>query len=136
MRVHDRLNRLAVDHQDAPAEQNIVALRTKASVDFGERMIADAVTVTCPTRTHPEIRQGSSMRGAIDCVLIAEQLAALRHLYGPDDDRYNELIYDAMIVSLSGRIHLDESVEATPERVVREIWEEHFMLQPAIAEPG
>ena len=49
---------------------------------------------------------------------------------------YAELVFDAMIVSLSGRIHLDEAVETTPERVLREIWEDHFILEPAAAAPG
>ena len=41
-----------------------------------------------------------------------------------------------MVVALSGRIHLDETVEATPEAVLREIWEDHFVLDPAAADPG
>ena len=41
-----------------------------------------------------------------------------------------------MVVSLSGRIHLDEAAETTPERVLREIWEDHFLLNPAAAAPG
>jgi MoxR-like ATPase len=53
----------------------------------------------------------------------------------PDSD-YPKLILDAMIVALSGRIHLDEAVETTPERVLREIWEDRFILTPAAAQPG
>jgi MoxR-like ATPase len=41
-----------------------------------------------------------------------------------------------MIVALSGRIFLDETVEATPEQVLRQIWEDHFILNPAVAQPG
>jgi MoxR-like ATPase len=41
-----------------------------------------------------------------------------------------------MVVALSGRIFLDETVEATPEQVLRQIWEDHFILEPAAAEPG
>ena len=79
---------------------------------------------------------GRSVRGAIDCVLRALQLALLRRLASPEDDAYPELVYDAMTVSLSGRIHLDEAAGNTPERVLREIWEDRFVLEPAIAEPG
>jgi MoxR-like ATPase len=134
--VHDRLNRLALDYQDAPAEEGIVTLRTHADGPLQEWMVADAVAVTRATRNHPDIRQGSSVRGAIDCVLVAEQLAELRGLTSPADEGYSELLYDAMIVALSGRIHLDEAIDATPEQVLREIWEDRFVLQPAIAEPG
>ena len=96
-----------------------------------DRLVADAVAVTRATRAHPDIRQGSSVRGAIDLTLVAGQLLALR---GPED--YPELVYDAMVVALSGRIFLDETVEATPEAVLRQIWEDQFILAPAAAAPG
>ncbi|MCU1482239.1 MAG: MoxR family ATPase [Subtercola sp.] len=134
--VHDRLNRLSVDYQDAAAEEGIVRLRTGASGPLADRLIPDAVAVTRMTREHQDVRQGSSVRGAIDCVLVGLQLAVLRGIDDPTDERYPELVYDAMILSLSGRIHLDESVELTPEAVLREIWEDHFILLPAAADPG
>jgi len=134
--VSDRLNRLAVDYQDAPSERGIVALRTAASGPLGERLVADAVAVTRATREHADIRQGSSVRGAIDAVLVASQLALLRDQTDPGDQRYPELFFDAMIVALSGRIHLDEAAATTPEHVLREIWEDRFILDPAAAEPG
>jgi MoxR-like ATPase len=134
--VHDRLNRLAIGYQDAAAEEGIVTLRTGAGGGLGERLVRDAVAVTRATRGHPDVRQGSSVRGAIDCVLVAAQLAAIRGLVSSDDDRYPELVYDAMVVSLSGRIQLDEAAETTPERVLRELWEDRFILEPAAAAPG
>ncbi|HWM95730.1 MAG TPA: hypothetical protein VNO54_01635, partial [Streptosporangiaceae bacterium] len=96
-----------------------------------QRLVADAVAVTRATREHPDIRQGSSVRGAIDLTLVAGQLLGLR---GPGD--YPELVYDAMVVALSGRIFLDETVEASPEAVLRQIWEDQFILAPAAAAPG
>jgi MoxR-like ATPase len=134
--VHDRLNRLAVDYQDAESEEAIARLRTGARGAMGERLVADAVWVTRATRTHPDVRQGSSVRGAIDCVLVASKLADLRGVRSPEQEEYGRLVLDAMIVSLSGRIHLDEAVESTPERVLREIWEDRFILEPAAAAPG
>jgi MoxR-like ATPase len=132
--VHDRICRLAIGYQDAAAERGIVALRAPLpSVDPGlyQRLVADAVAVTRATREHPDIRQGSSVRGAIDLTLVAGQLLELR---GPGE--YPELVYDAMVVALSGRIFLDETVEATPEAVLRQIWEDQFILAPAAAAPG
>ncbi len=134
--VSDRLNRLAVGYQDAEAEEGIVRLRTGASGALGERMVSDAVAVTRATREHPDIRQGSSVRGAIDCLLVARELAVIRGLTDPADEGYPPLFYDAMVVSLSGRIHPDEASETTPELVLREIWEDRFILNPAAAEPG
>jgi MoxR-like ATPase len=174
--VHDRLCRLAVDYQDAAAERGIVALRAArfeqaALADLKpalyERLIADAVAVTRATRAHEAIRQGSSVRGAIDLTLVAGQLFQLDperarvcssaanhdsdgHATGETvwdepsagewdeaaEEAYRDTVYDAMILALSGRIFLDETVDATPELVLREIWEDHFILDPAAAAPG
>jgi len=135
MSVSDRLNRIVVDYQDAPAEEGIVALRTRLSGPLAESVIADAVAVTRLTRTHPDVRQGSSVRGAIDLALIADRLLAGRRV----DERgagYRDTFLDAMQVALSGRIRIDEAAETSPELVLREIWEQHFVLDPATAEPG
>jgi len=179
--VHDRLCRLAITYQDAAAERGIVALRAplpdlKPAVY--ERLVADAVAVTRATREHEDIRQGSSVRGAIDLTLVAGELFLLDSERGRgavgwahDTDEapvpaeetvlagetvpaeetvlaeetvpaeeaeqaYRDTVYDAMVVALSGRIFLDETVEATPEQVLRQIWEDYFILFPAAAAPG
>ncbi len=78
--VHDRLCRLAIGYQDADAERGIVALRAPLpDVDplLYERLIADAVAVTRATREHEDLRQGSSVRGAIDLTLVAGSLLGL-----------------------------------------------------------
>jgi MoxR-like ATPase len=135
--VHDRLCRLSVGYQDEPAERDIVALRAGgADGELRTALIGDAVAVTRATREHPDVRQGSSVRGAIDTVLVGLQLTELRGVRVPADERYAATVYDAMVVALSGRIHLDEAAETTPERVLREIWEDHFVLRPAVAAPG
>jgi MoxR-like ATPase len=135
--VHDRICRLAVGYQDAAAERGIVALRAplpELASDRYDRLVSDAVTVTRATREHPDIRQGSSVRGAIDLTLVAGQLFALRGTAAAGE--YPELVYDAMVVALSGRIFLDETVDTTPEAVLRQIWEDQFILTPAAAAPG
>ncbi len=137
--VHDRLCRLAITYQDDEAERGIVALRAPlpdVKPAIYERLVADAVAVTRATRTHEDIRQGSSVRGAIDLTLIAGQLLTLTATPAFDETRYRDVVYDAMVVALSGRIFLDETVEATPEQVLRQIWEDHFILGPAAAAPG
>ncbi|MCU1659206.1 MAG: ATPase [Pseudonocardiales bacterium] len=137
--VHDRMSRLAIGYQDAAAEQGIVAMRAPLPAltpALYERLVSDAVAVTRSTREHPAIRQGSSVRGAIDLTLIAGQLLDVAGLDDAADPGYPDVVFDAMILALSGRIFLDETVEATPEAVLREIWEDHFVLGPAAAEPG
>ena len=138
--VHDRMCRLAVGYQDALAEEVIVVLRTRSRAlllapGLRDRLTSDAVSVTRATRVHPDVRQGSSVRGAIDCVLVAAGLAALRGVTSAQHEEYRGVLLDAMIVALSGRIHLDDAAQATPEEVLREIWEEHLVLQVA-ADPG
>lgn len=135
--VHDRLCRLAVGYQDEPAERGIVALRAGgAEGPLAQRLVADAVAVTRATRSHPDVRQGSSVRGAIDTVLVAQQLAALRRVGDPLDPAYPGVVLDAMVVALSGRIHLDEAADTTPEAVLEQIWQDRFVLEPAAAAPG
>jgi MoxR-like ATPase len=136
--VHDRLCRLSLDYQDHSAELEIVRLRTGYSGDqpLAARAVADAVAVTRATRTHPDVRQGSSVRGAIDTVLITLELAPLRGILTADHDRYDETLLDAMFVALSGRIQLDEVAGTTPEQVLRDIWEQLLLTRAAAAAPG
>lgn len=134
--VSDRLNRIVIAYQDAGSEEGIVRLRTDLAGALADRLIPDAVAVTRGTREHPAVRQGSSVRGAIDTALVVAELVALRRLDGRHDDRYPETVFDAMTVALSARIRLDEAAETTPEAVLREIWEDRFVLEPARAEPG
>ena len=117
-RSSDRLCRLAVDYQDEAAERAIVALRTDLEQP---QLVADAVAVTRATREHPDVRQGASVRGAIDVVLVVD---ASWPGCAATPTRTARPVLDAMIVALSGRIHLDEVVETTPEAVLREIWED------------
>lgn len=141
--VHDRLCRLAIGYQDAEAERGIVDRRTGVR---SPRLVADAVALTRATRQRDDVRQGSSVRGAIDVALVAAQLAAMRGTTLPDErsiepprglpEEYTATVLDALMLALSGRIFLDETVEVTPEAVLREIWEDHFLLRPAAAAPG
>jgi gas vesicle protein GvpN len=141
--VHDRLCRLAVHYQDAEAERDIVVRRTGIGAP---RLVADAVALTRATREREDVQQGSSVRGAIDLALIAAQLATMRGVDLPGDpavapprglpEAYTELVLDAALMALSGRIHLDETIEETAEVVVRQLWEDHFLLRSAAADPG
>jgi MoxR-like ATPase len=141
--VHDRMCRLAIGYQDAGAERGIVGRRTGVE---SPRLVADAVAITRATRERDDVRQGSSVRGAIDVTLVAAQLAALRGVALPDEpavapprglpEDYTGIVLDAVLLALSGRIFLDETLDTSPEAVLREIWEDHFLLQPSAAEPG
>lgn len=95
------------------------------------------------TREHADVRQGSSVRGAIDLTLVAGELLGLRGVDGAGGTSgdvacgaYEETVLDAMMVALSGRIHLDETADTTPEQVLRDIWTDHLVLSPTAAAPG
>ena len=116
--VYDRWNRLAVGYQNAAEEADIVEVRTGSD---DRTLVDDAVALTRATRVHPELRRGSSVRGAIDLVAIATELAKL----DAHQDR-EHVVLDAALLSLSARIGMDEASESTPEQVITEIWENHF----------
>lgn len=142
--VHDRFCRLAVAYQDEDAERQIVSLRTAspqtapgANGDgFSARLVADAVGVTRATRSHGDLRFGSSVRGAIDLVFVARELARLRGAESRNGDGYAPLVLDAMVVALSGRIQVHEAIGRTPEDVLREIWATRFASRPEQSAPG
>ncbi|HEX4359648.1 MAG TPA: MoxR family ATPase [Pseudonocardia sp.] len=143
--VYDRLCRLAVDYQSPAEDREIVALRTGCA---RAELVADAVAITRATRSHPDVRQGSSVRGAIDLVAVAGPLAEIRGLAttgasGPETngagtgtEDYRAVVLDAALLALSGRIAVDETVEASPELIIRELWESHFVLDPRRAAGG
>ena len=87
---------MAIGYQTAAEEDAIVVKRTGHS---NTELIADSVAVARITRIHPQVRQGSSVRGAIDLVLVADQLLSLdppADFYG-----YAATMRDAMHVALS-----------------------------------
>ena len=136
--IRDRLCRLAITYQDEPAERGVVELRGGADTgsSLQARMVRDAVAVTRLTRNHDAIRQGSSVRGAIDLFVLVRELAAVHALTTAQDEHYPTVFRSAMFVALSGRVVLDEAVAVDPVPVLTEIWAQHFSLDPASAQPG
>lgn len=129
--VHDRTCRIAMGYQSAEAESRIVALRAP----FGSDAWRDrAVALVRATRSHRELRVGSSVRGAIDLAGIAHQLALSRGV-APDDWQAG---LDAALVALSGRIRVDESSTRRPEDVIEELYAAVFGPRPGEdgADPG
>lgn len=125
--VYDRWCRLSVGYQDAGEEEAIVTTRTGCT---DAALIADAVAITRATRKHPELRRGSSVRGAIDLTAIAAELTALA---GEGEEAHRNRVLDAGMLALSARISLDEASDRTPEDVIRDIWERHFFSAPGVA---
>jgi MoxR-like ATPase len=122
--VYDRTCRIAMGYQSAADEDAIVVQRAPAVPPAWR---AKAVELTRRTRTHPEIRVGSSVRGAIDLAKVATSLAAARGV-GVEDWHVGR---DAAVVALSGRIRLAESAATAAEDLVRELYAAVFGADPA-----
>jgi MoxR-like ATPase len=76
------------------------------------------------------------VRGAIDIVAVAGSLAELRGPAADGDGDRAGLVLDAALVALSARVTLEETSDRTPEDVIRELCENHFVLRARRAAPG
>ncbi len=117
--VYDRTCRIVMDYQPAEAEQQVLAMRVPTTdPGWGARVI-DLVRAT---RSHPDLRVGSSVRGAIDLAGMTAQLAAVRGVSA--DDWQTGL--DAAHVALSGRVRVEESSRRSSEQVIEELYRKIF----------
>ena len=118
--VYDRVCRLSVDYQSAGDEEAIVARLVEPAPD--PTWLTRVVEVVRLTRSHPDVRIGSSVRGAIDIAAVAASLAPLRHTSPSSFD----VGLDSAIVALSGRLRMREGASRSAEAVVTELWNEVF----------
>ncbi|MFQ5855202.1 MAG: AAA family ATPase [Anaerolineae bacterium] len=120
--IYDRFCRISLGYQGELEEREIVREKTRAE---DGRLVRIAVRVARETRRHREIKQGASVRGAMDMVAIAEQLRRGLELLSkgksepPEDDF--EGLRPAMLSAMSGKIWLEETTERTPEEILGEI---------------
>jgi magnesium chelatase subunit D len=122
--IADRICRVVLGYQDAPAERQITRMATGTNgqvVDF-------AVTLTRATRQHRDVHMGSSVRGSIDLVLLLTGLARLRG----ETSLARPTARDAAYAALSGRIRIADGCDRTPESVLDELLAE---LWPADTPP-
>jgi MoxR-like ATPase len=112
--LYDRSCRVAMGYQDEDAELAVVASVT----DGPDALVARAVRAVRITREHQELRIGASVRGAIDTVLIALELAVVRGSEGVDD----AVGLDAALAALTGKVTRGDGVARPVEDVVADIW--------------
>ena len=132
--VYDRICRVSMGYQDEHDERLIAELRAQGfptGGDAAKRTIGRAVAVTRATRTHRDVRMGSSVRGAMDLCDLAAQLSNLRD--STLDDPTVGL--DAALMALTGRIRLHEGGDRTPEAIVRELWDEVLAAEQHSQDP-
>lgn len=121
--IYDRVCRIAVDYQ---SEADEIRIASRWS-DLPAAYITSVVAVVRDSRSHPEVRIGSSIRGAIDQLVMVAELANLRGVDAADYDAG----LDSALAALSGRIRLHESTSVTPEQVVTQLWNAHFRPPPS-----
>lgn len=121
--VYDRVCRMSLSYQSADEEAQIVARNmTSSSSAPNAQWINSIVEVVRRTRVHPDLRVGSSVRGAIDAALVASSLAQLRAA----DIEDQNVGLDSALVALTGRVRLREGSARSVEEVVTEIWQDVF----------
>ena len=138
--VYDRLCRVAVSYQDVDHEREIVARATGVAADAFD--VLCAVDVVRETRKHADVRQGSSVRGAIDLVTLAGGLRSVRGVTHADwlaaPAKARAVMLDAALTALTGRIRIDEAGDRRPEEIVVELldaWlKKHFTPTPDASE--
>lgn len=129
--VYDRMCRLSMTYQSAAEEQAIVrralgqgtdAAGGSAGGSVDDQWVARIVELVGRTRQHPDLRVGSSVRGAIDAAKVAATLSGVRSL-APTDPSVG---LDAALVALSGRVRVREGSMRTSEEIITDLWREIF----------
>ena len=129
--VYDRTCRVALGYQSAADEARVVRAATGVEGGGLDRWLGRVVDLVRRTRDHSDIRVGSSVRGAIDLVMVATSLADFRGC--PRSDGQASL--DAALVALSGRIRLRDGASRSAEEIVRELWDVVFAAPGAGERP-
>jgi len=111
--IADRMCRIAVGYLDEEQEREVVRRETGRD----GALIDVAVDVARASRLHPAVRMGTSVRGAIDMVRLADGLAELR----AQKAMVRETLLDAAVAAMSGRVRVHEDQDRTAEEVIAEL---------------
>jgi MoxR-like ATPase len=121
--IYDRVCRVSVGYQNAEVEQRIAGRGTR---NLPDGWLDKVVELVRRTRTHSDLRVGSSVRGAIDMAAVTVSLAGVRSLTVLDAG----VGLDAALVALSGRVRVREGSVRTSEDIITELWNEVFAPAP------
>jgi len=119
--VSDRMCRIAVGYQSSDDEVSIVE-RVVPADGVDSAFVEKIVELVRATRSHPDLRVGSSVRGAIDMAMVAASLGELR---GSPADA-GDVSLDSALVALSGRVRVREGCQQTPEEIITSLWRSIF----------
>jgi magnesium chelatase subunit D len=118
--IADRMCRISIGYLNAGEEREVVVAQT--GIDGPVAGIG--VAVARGSRSHPAARTGSSVRGAIDMVRLADGLATVRGAAPLD----RELLLDAAVAAMSGRIRVHEDQERSAEEVITELLDDALTI--------
>jgi len=111
--IMDRFCRLRLDYQSREEEIEIVRVRTGVK---NMQLIELAVDIARKTREHPALKMGASVRGAIDMVLIVEEMRKIKKGNMTIED-----LLDAAILAMSSKIWIADP-DIKPEDIIKEIF--------------
>ncbi|MFX0163439.1 MAG: AAA family ATPase [Candidatus Hodarchaeota archaeon] len=106
--IRDRFVWVKLVHQSEVEERQIVFLRSHIR---DRDVISSAVEITRATRNHPDLRRGSSVRGAIDIGSIMRQYKS----------RSIDIWIEVCIMALATKIEVEDGVERSVERIIEDI---------------
>lgn len=118
--VYDRCCLLQMSYQSADEEALIVSRAAGEAASYvGAGVVLQIVGMVDATRSHPDIRSGSSVRGAIDLSLLMAELSRLRG-FEPLDPAVSR---DAAQLALAGRIRVREGCGRNAAEIIDELWQ-------------
>ncbi|MHA1513732.1 MAG: hypothetical protein ACTSRJ_06720, partial [Candidatus Hodarchaeales archaeon] len=95
-------------------DQELDIVKAKAGIDEKDILVAETATkITRSTRNHPDIRRGSSIRGAIDLAKILSLVNSLTL----------ETVSELSIMTIATKIELEDGVDRPIEEIIHEIVE-------------
>ena len=128
--IYDRVCRIAMDYQADEDEQEITGRAATSTVD--PTVVAKSVALVRSTRSHKDLRVGSSVRGAIDLVVLSNELSTLRD----HDASPRGILLDSALCALSGRVQVQDGVTRTAEDIITELFDEAFAPEDPADETG
>jgi gas vesicle protein GvpN len=110
--LRDRFVRIGLDYQTEAEEEAIVVKETGY---FGAELVKLAVKIIRKTREHPDIKRGSSIRGAIDFVDL------LKHHQSKQLSLSNSTYVEAAVMALHNKIETNVRANKSKEEIIKEI---------------
>jgi hypothetical protein len=120
--ILDRFCSVKLDYQSKDEEVKIVKIRTNCSDAW---LVEFAVEVVGRTREHPDLKMGASVRGAIDMVMLAQNLERLGYVG-------LEALKNSAVTALRNKVWLREMAEKDVDEIIIDLVLEVFFEKTGI----